>query len=112
MLRYLTAVGRRVHGAGVCFVLNNASGFAQTAGVVDVHEGGKRSSGDLLGRSHNLLQGLSFCSSAVTTPLCDGTAEDTLNRPSVERCQDGGGEMGFPQLLQKLEMLLSFLCGV
>lgn len=65
--------------------------FAQTVGVVDVGERWKRGPNDLFSRPHNLLQGLSFCR------LGDGAAEDALQSPPVDGCQDGGGLMGFPE---------------
>lgn len=97
-----------MHGTGV--LCPSYGLWLCAVGAVDVREEGKRSPSNLFSCPHNPLRGLSMCSSAVAKAHCDGTAEDTLSSPSVESCQTWGGEVGFPQLLQKVEVLLGFLC--
>ena len=97
---------------GMSRVFDNVLGFPQTAGAVDVGVGGQSDSSDLFGCPHNPLQGLAVCSGAVAEPRCDGAAEDALNRPSVEGCEDGGWEISFTQSSQKVQTLLGFLCDV
>lgn len=63
----------------VCCVINNACGFMQTLGVIDIWEGGESRLNDLFGCSHNQLQGLPFSSVAVSKSCYNGTAKDTLN---------------------------------
>ncbi|KAI4893209.1 hypothetical protein NFI96_008965, partial [Prochilodus magdalenae] len=76
---------------------------------VDVHDGGKRDTDDLLSCPHYPLQGLAIRCGAVPKPGSAAAAQDALDGSSVEGGEDGRWEMCLPQPSQEVETLLGFL---
>ncbi|KAI4880214.1 hypothetical protein NFI96_018741 [Prochilodus magdalenae] len=80
----------------------------KTCGV-NVRDGGKRDTSDLLSCPHYPLQGLAIRCGAVPKPGSAAAAQDALDGSSVEGGEDGRWEMCLPQLSQEVETLLGFL---
>ncbi|KAI4885857.1 hypothetical protein NFI96_023183, partial [Prochilodus magdalenae] len=79
---------------------------------VNVRDGGKRDTNDLLSRPHYSLQGLAFQYSVVPTPGSDAAAQDALDGSSVEGGEDGRWVVCLRQPSQEVETLLGSLgCG-
>ncbi len=63
-------------------------------GAVDVLEGGKRDTNDLLSCSHYPLKGLAAGRVAGAIPHSDAASQDALDGASVEGAHDGGRGSG------------------
>ncbi len=87
---------RRVAG-----VLDDPPGFRYTPLGVEILEGGKLTSNNVAGSSHNPLQSFAVASSAVSKPGCDAAGQDALHSAGVEGCEDAGAHSKLPQLSQE-----------
>ncbi len=67
-----------------------------TAGV-DVLEGGKLTSNNVAGSSHNPLQSFAVASGAVSKPGGDAAGQDALHSAGVEWSEDAGARSKLPQ---------------
>ncbi len=76
---------------------------------VDVLEGGKLTSNNVAGSSHNLLQSPAVASGAVSKPGGDAAGQDALRSAGVEGSEDSGARSKLPQPSQEEEMLMSLL---
>ncbi|KAI4889916.1 hypothetical protein NFI96_015491 [Prochilodus magdalenae] len=75
-LRYGGCVAELVH--------HETEEYVRQACGVNVHDGGKRDTDDLLSRPHYPLQGLAIRCGAVPKPGSDAAAQDALDGSSVE----------------------------
>ncbi len=62
--------------------------FLHTSLGVDVLEGGKLTSDDVLGRLDYFVQGFPVESGAVPVPGCDAASQDALQSATVELAED------------------------
>ncbi len=78
----------------VAGVLDDPPGFPHAPPGVDVLEGGKLTSNNVAGSSHNLLQSFAVASGAVSKPGGDAAGQDALHSAGVEgsenRCLGDG----------------------
>ncbi len=76
--------------------------FAGETGAVDVLEGGRRDTNDLVSCcSHYPLKGLAAGRVAGAIPQSDAASQDALDGASVEGARDGGRALALPSLRRK-----------
>ncbi len=74
----------------VAGVFDNPPGFPCTPPGVDILEGGKLTSNNVAGSSHDPLQSPAFASGAVSKPGGDTAGQDALHSAGVEGPEDSG----------------------
>ncbi len=74
----------------VAGVFDNPPGFPCTPPGVDILEGGKLTSNNVAGSSHDPLQSLAVASGAVSKPGGDAAGQDALHSAGVEGPEDAG----------------------
>ncbi len=84
-------------------------GFPCTPPGVDVLEGGKLTSNNVAGSSHDPLQSPAVASSAVSKPGGDAAGQDALHSAGVEGSEDSGARSKLPQPSQEEEALMCLL---
>ncbi len=93
----------------VAGVFNNPPGFPCTPPGVDVLKGGKLTSNNVAGSSHDPLQSPAVASGAVSKPGGDAAGEDALHSAGVEGSEDAGARSNLPQQSQEEETLMCLL---
>ncbi len=68
----------------VAGVIGDPPGFPYTPPGVDILEGGKLTSNNVAGSSHNPLQSFAVASGAVSKPDGDAAGQDALHSAGVE----------------------------
>ncbi len=68
----------------VAGVIGDPPGFPYTPPGVDILEGGKLTSNNVAGSSHNPLQSFAVASGAVSKPGSDAAGQDALHSAGVE----------------------------
>ena len=81
----------------VAGVTDDPPGFPYTPPGVDVLEGGKLTSNNVAGSSHDPLQRFTVASGAVSEPGSDAARQDALYSASVKRSEDAGAHSKLPQ---------------
>ncbi len=87
----------------VARVFDNPPGFPCTPPGVDVLEGGKLTSNNVAGSSHDPLQSFAVASGAVSKPGGDAAGQDALHSAGVEGSEDAGAHSKLPQPSQEEE---------
>ncbi len=95
---------RRVAG-----VFDNPPGFPCAPPGVDILEGGKLTSNNVAGSSHDPLQSPAVASGAVSKPGGDTAGQDALHSAGVEGPEDSGARSKLPQPSQEEETLMCLL---
>ncbi len=90
-------------------VLDDPPGFPYTPPGVDVLEGGKLTSNNVAGSSHDPLQSFAVASGAVSKPGGDAAGQDALHSAGVEGSEDAGAHSKLPQPSQEEEVLMCLL---
>ncbi len=93
----------------VAGVFDNPPGFPCTPPGVDILEGGKLTSNNVAGSSHDPLQSPAVASGAVSKPGGDGAGQDALHNAGVEGPEDSGARSKLPQPSQEEETLMCLL---
>ncbi len=93
----------------VAGVVDNPPGFPCTPPGVDVLEGGKLTSNNVAGSSHDPLQSPEVASGAVSKPGGDAAGQDTLHSAGVEGSKDSGTRSKLTQPSQEEEALMCLL---
>ncbi len=93
----------------VAGVLDDPPGFPYTPPGVDVLEGGKLTSNNVAGSSHDPLQSFAVASGAVSKPGGDTAGQDALHIAGVEGSEDAGARSKLPQPPQEEEALMCLL---
>ncbi len=88
---------------------DNPPGFPCTPPGVGVLEGGKLTSNNVVGSSHDPLQSPAVASGAVSKPGGDAAGQDALHSAGVEGSEDAGARSKLPQPSQEEEMLMCLL---
>ncbi len=84
-------------------------GFPCTPPGVDILEGGKLTSNNVAGSSHDPLQNPAVASGAVSKPGGDAAGQDALHSAGVEGPEDSGARSKLPQPSQEEETLMCLL---
>ncbi len=90
-------------------VLDDPPGFPYTLPSVDILEGGKLTSNNVAGSSHDPLQSFAVASGAVSKPGGDAAGQDALHSAGVEGSEDAGAHSKLPQPSQEEEALMCLL---
>ncbi len=90
-------------------VFDNPPGFPFTPPGVDVLEGGKLTSNNVAGSSHDPLQSFAVASGGVSKPGGDAAGQDALHSAGVEGSEDAGARSKLPQPSQEEEVLICLL---
>ncbi len=90
-------------------VFDNPPGFPCTPPGVDVLEGGKLTSNNVAGSSHDPLQSPAVASGAVSKLGGDAAGQDALHSAGVEGSEDSGARSKLPQPSQEEEVLMCLL---
>ncbi len=85
----------------VAEVIDDPPGFPYTPPSVNVLEGGKLTSNNVAGSSHDPLQSYAFASGAVSKPGGDAAGQNALHSAGVESSEDAGGHSKFLSRLRK-----------
>ncbi len=85
----------------VARVFDNPPGFPYTPPGVDVLEGGKLTSNNVAGSSHDPLQSFAVASGVVSKPGGDAAGQDALHSAGVEESEDAGARSNFLSCLRK-----------
>ncbi len=93
----------------VAGVLDDPPGFPHAPPGVDVLEGGKLTSNNVAGSSHDPLQSFAVASGAVSKPGGDAAGQDALHSAGVEGSEDAGARSKLPQPSQEEEALMCLL---
>ncbi len=93
----------------VAGVFDNPPGFPCTPPGVDILEGGKLTSNNVAGSSHDPLQSFAVASGAVSKPGGDTAGQDALHSAGVEGPEDSGARSKLPQPSQEEETLMCLL---
>ncbi len=93
----------------VAGVFDNPPGFPCTPPGVDILEGGKLTSNNVAGSSHDPLQSPAVASGAVSKPGGDAAGQDALHSAGVEGSEDAGAHSKLPQPSQEEEALICLL---
>ncbi len=93
----------------VAGVLDNPPGFPCTPPGVDVLEGGKLTSNNVVVSSHDPLQSFAVVNSAVSKPGGDAAGQDALHSAGVEGPEDSGARSKLRQPSQEEEALMCLL---
>ncbi len=88
----------------VAGVFDNPPGFPCTPPGVDILEGGKLTSNNVAGSSHDPLQSPAVASGAVSKPGGDTAGQDALHSAGVEGPEDSGARSKLPQPSQEEEI--------
>ncbi len=96
----------------VAGVFDNPPGFPCTPPGVDILEGGKLTSNNVAGSSHDPLQSFVVASGAVSKPGGDAAGQDALHSAGVEGSEDSGARSKLPQPSQEEETLAYHRCVV
>ncbi len=78
-------------------VFDNPPGFPCTPPGVDILEGGKLTSNNVAGSSHDPLQSPAVASGAVSKPGGDTAGQDAFHSAGVEGSEDSGARSKLPQ---------------
>ncbi len=89
----------------VAGVFDDPLGFPCTPPGVDVLEGGKLTSNNVAGSSHDPLQSPAVASGAVSKSGGDAAGQDALHSAGVEGSEDSGARSKLPQPSQEEETL-------
>ncbi len=92
----------------VAGVFDNPPGFPCTPPGVHVLEGGKLTSNNVAGSSHDPLQSFAVAS-AVSKPGGDAAGQDALHSAGVEGSEDARARSKLPQPFQEEEVLMCLL---
>ncbi len=84
-------------------ILDDPPGFTHTPPGVNVLEGGKLTSNNVAGSSHDPLQSIAVASGAVSKPGGDAAGQDALHSAGVEGPEDSGARSKLPQPSQEEE---------
>ncbi len=68
--------------------------------LVYILEGGKLTSNNVAGSSHNPLQSFAVASGAISKPGGDAAGQDALHSAGVEWSEDAGAHSKLPQSLE------------
>ncbi len=90
----------------VAGVFDNPPGFPCTPPGVDILEGGKLTSNNVAGSSHDPLQSPAVASGAVSKRGGDTAGQDALHSAGVEGPEDSGARSKLPQPSQEEETLM------
>ncbi len=90
-------------------VLDDPPGFPYTLPGVYVLEGGKLTSNNVAGSSHNPLQSFAVASGAISKPGGDAAGQDALHSAGVKGPEDSGARSKLPQPPQEEETLMCLL---
>ncbi len=90
-------------------VIGDPPGFPYTPPGVDILEGGKLTSKNVAGSSHNPLQSFAVASGAVSKPGGDAAGQNALHSAGVEWSEDAGAHSKLPQPSQEEEALMWLL---
>ncbi len=82
-------------------VIDDPPGFSYTPPGIDVLEGGKLTSNNVAGSSHNPLQSFAVSSGAVSKPGGDAAGQDALHSAGVHDLRMLGLIPNFPSCLKK-----------
>ncbi len=93
----------------VAGVFDNPPGCPCTPPGVDILEGGKLTSNNVAGSSHDPLQSPAVASGAVSKPGGDTAGQDALHSAGVEGPEDSGARSKLPQPSQEEETLMCLL---
>ncbi len=93
----------------VAGVFGNPPGFPCTPPGVDILEGGKLTSNNVAGSSHDPLQSPAVASGAVSKPGGDAAGQDALHSAGVEGSEDSGARSKLSQPSQEEETLMCLL---
>ncbi len=93
----------------VAGVFDNPPGFPCTPLGVDVLEGGKLTSNNVVGSLHDPLQSPAVASGAVSKPGGDTAGQDALHSAGVEGPEDSGARSKLPQPPQEEDVPSSAL---
>lgn len=93
----------------VAGVTDDPPGLPCTPPGVDVLEGGKLTSNNVAGSSHDPLQSFAVASGAVSEPGRDAARQDALYGARVEGSEDAGAHSKLPQPSQEEEALMCLL---
>ncbi len=96
-------------GLPLAGVFDNPPGFPYTPPGVDVLEGGKLTSNNVAGSSHDPLQSFAVASCAVSKSGGDAAGQDALHSAGVEGSEDSGARSKLPQPSQEEEALMCLL---
>ncbi len=94
---------------GVAGVIDDPLGFPYTPPGVDVLEGGKLTSNNVVSSSHDPLQSFAVASGAVSKPGGDAAGQDALHSAGVECSEDAGARSKLPHPSQEEEALVCLL---
>ncbi len=81
----------------VAAVLDDPPGFLYTPPCVDVLEGGKLTSNNVAGSSHDPFQSFGVASGAVSKPGGDVAGQNALHSAGVEGSENTGTRSKLPQ---------------
>ncbi len=90
----------------VAGVLDDPLGFTYTPPGVDILEGGKLTSNNVVGSSHDPLQSFAVAGGAVSKLGGDTAGQDALHSAGVEGSEDAGARSKLPQPSQEEEALM------
>ncbi len=90
-------------------VIDDPPGLSYTPPGVDVLEGGKLTSNNVAGSSHDPLQSFVVARGAVSKPGGDTAGQDALHSAGVEGSEDAGARSKLPQPSQEEEALMCLL---
>ncbi len=90
-------------------VLGDPPGFPYTPPGVDILEGGKLTSNNVAGSSHDTLQSFAAASGAISKPGGEAAGQDALHSAGVEGSEDAGAHSKLPQPSQEEEALMCLL---
>ncbi len=90
----------------VAGVFDNPPGFPCTPPGVDILEGGKLTSNNVAGSSHDPLQSPAVASGAVSKPGGDTAGQDALHSAGVEGPEDSGAS----PIMSKKKLLNMYYC--
>ncbi len=93
----------------VAGVFDNPPGFPCTPPGVYILEGGKLTSNNVAGSSHDHLQSPAVASGAVSKPGGDAAGQDALHSAGVEGSEDSGARSKLPKPSQEEETLMCLL---
>ncbi len=93
----------------VAGVLDDPPGFPYTLPGVNVLEGGKLTSNNVVGSSHDPLQSFAVASGTVSKPGGDAASQDAIHSAGVEGSEDFGARSKLPQPSQEEEALMCLL---
>ncbi len=93
----------------VAGVIDDPTGFHYTLPGVDVLVGGKLTSNNVAGSSHNPIQCFAVACGAVSKPGDYAAGQDALHSAGVDGSEDAGAHSKLPQPSQEEEALMCLL---